>query len=359
MLRLKRFIALLTVFSVLLLASCAQEAKSFEPTAEPTPTVSGDMSETAVISDVMYINGDAVKSDEFYYQLISVISAYEYYAGESIDWSGEIEGKPAEEFFLDETVAAVVRFRAIEYGAEELGISLDAEELSAMEADIETQINDLGGREAFEAALSEQSLTEDTYRYLIYVPQLYYKMYEHYYGDGGENHVSDAELREYYEKTYITTQHIMAALFSEEGEYLTFEEQDAAAEQLRSVRELALAGEDFYSLMQEHSEDEWMTTESITFSALMMPESYFSTASALEENGISEIFQVEDMLVFVKRLPIDDAYFEDYKSELYDEYATGLFDEYIAKWAEKLNLEYAEDYTEPDVQAIYSEYFAW
>ncbi len=361
---------------MLSLAACA-EAQPFEPSESPAVPGSsegtgmsdgdGGSAEPTVLpdplvlptpeGDVMFIDGEAVPQDEFYYQLVSLISAYEYYVGESIDWDEEIEGQTANDFFLAEAAESVIRFRAIERGAQLLGVDLSEEELDQIEQDIETQIEDVGGREVFDAALASQALTEDTYRYLIYLPQLYYKMYEADYGDGGEYAPAEQDVEQYYSDTYMTAQHIMVALFDDEGEVLSFADQQAAMERLEEAREKALAGEDFYELMQEYSEDEWMTTETITFTDEMMPPEYSDTVAGLEYDGISDIFQIEDMLVFIKRLPLDGDYYEEYHEELYDEYAMQLFDERILEWADTLDVEYTDVYEQIDVQAIYGAYF--
>ena len=48
---------------------------------------------------VLIVEDEVVSRQEYEYQLVSLMKAYEYYSGEPIDWSKPIEGMPPEEFF--------------------------------------------------------------------------------------------------------------------------------------------------------------------------------------------------------------------------------------------------------------------
>ena len=355
------------LLALLLLSGCVPEAKPYTPTESSTPAAlpGESAAPTAPVPAplpgpegvLMRVEGEEITSEEYYYQLVSIISAYEYYYGEEIDWNGETEGVPTREFLRREAAEAVLRFRAVEQFAAQTGVSLTEEEQDRITSEIAAQVEQAGGEEVYEAALASQHLTAELYRYFFYVPELYHKLLVARYGEGSGLAPTDAEVERYFAENYYTSQHVMVALFNEEGESLSDAEQEAAAARLREAREKALAGEDFTALMAEYSEDEWLEGDSVTFTAAMMPDAYMGGLVGTNEGEISEIFQVEDMLVFLKRLPPDPVYFEEYREELREEYTASLLDAELASVRESLAVEYTEEFDLVDPAEIYETYF--
>jgi len=357
---LKRAAAILLCFTLILaLFACQPEGKKISKNDDPLTSAAipldskGDLKSGAVVM----IDGVPVSSEEFYYQLSATLSAYEYYNGASIDWNGDIDGVSASEFFLEQALASVTLFRAVEYGAKLMGVELGAEELAVLAQDLAAQIEDMGGEEAFDAQLALEGISREIYEYFYTVPELYYKLFEALYIAGeGIYAVGDAELREYYETNYMTTQHIVVMLFDEEGYSLSEAEIDAAWTRMEQAHALVTGGGNFAEIMLEYGEEDWGEDTKISFTFDEMPTEYVAKVLEMKPGEISEIFTVEDAYCIVKRLELDMDFFEVQKPDLLEGYAFSLFEKQLAQWTAELNIEKQPLYSEIDVHEVYHAY---
>ena len=104
-----------------------------------------------------------------------------------------------------------------------------------------------------------------------------------------------------------------------------------------TVRNKALSGEDFVSLVKEYGEDQTM--------ALSPDDGYYYTvggivrkvedeAEKLDENGgISGVIDMQNAFFVIQRLPIDDDYVEKHFETFRKNYAARLFNEILDKKA--------------------------
>lgn len=179
--KIKNIIAL-ALISLTLLSSCS-------PEAEPVST-GGAQSDV-----VLYAGGKAVNMEEYRYHLLSVMDTYEYYIGDFIDWDSEIDGMQPAEYFKEQALDNILRFKSVYLCAEEYGIEFDEQTDSAVDATIAEQIENAGGEEAFDRLLEQQGISREFYRYMIVTPDLYYKVLLNLYDNGGRYAPAEETVR--------------------------------------------------------------------------------------------------------------------------------------------------------------------
>lgn len=363
----KKLIAILLFIT--LLASCSlEEGKviSTEPSADATapvgdivPDVTAEpaMPNAQLEKTVLTVDGDAVSLAELRYQVASLISAYEYYGDGEVDWSEEIEGVPAGEFFVSEAIETCKLFRAVERYAADNGYALTDDELAQIDAEIATYVAELGGEESYRATLEQAGMTESLYRYLIVVPQLYYKIYDGIYGEGGEREITEATVESYFEQNYLTTRHILKYALDDDGSYLSDEDTAAVRAEADDLLARLDAGENFVELASDNSDDDVLYGEKITFELSTMPEPYVEAAQALAEGEYSGVIDIDGAFVILRREPLDTDYLEEHYAAVAEEYGLGMFRVILDEVKAGLEATETADYALVDIEEIYDSFF--
>lgn len=375
----KRIIALLLVLILSLsLAACSvDEGKPIDgSTAPDAPTASTAPSESsAPTSDadttstepkytaaelaepVMYIDGSAVSFGELRYQIASLMNAYEYYGDGAVDWSEEIEGKPAREFFVDEAIDTCKLFRAVEKYAAAGGYAIDDTRRAEIDEEIAGYIENAGGEDAFDKQLVELGMDRELYEYLIVVPELYYIVYNDIFGEGGAQEISDDAASGYFAENYLTTRHILKVAVDDSGNYLSDEETRKVYDEIAELKAKIDGGADFKSVADEESEDE-LLGETITFELSTMPEPYIAAAQSLKPGEMSDIVDIDGAYVLVKRETLDESYLTENFDAIKEEYGLGLFRELLDPVRDELSVEKTDAFSKIDVQEIYDAFFS-
>ena len=281
---------------------------------------------------VMYVGDDAVGRKEFEYQLVSMMNAYEDYNGSPIDWSLPINGVAAADYFKDQAADTVLLYRAVRVKAEELGLSLTADELDQINQSVQDAIDQAGGEKAFDRQLADQGLDRTLYTYIQTGPQTYYKIFQALYGENGKYTPTDDDVRDYYHTSYLRTRHIMRYLTDENGEPLDKNAETELRKQMSDIYARLKEGEDFGALMNEYNEDESINGGTLSFSYGEMPEDYYQAAIALEPNRFSEVLEEDGCLCIIGRLPLDDAFLNENYDSIREEYTNEAFNKLLVEW---------------------------
>lgn len=280
--------------------------------ANPVPTYHVTDYGTPV---VMTINGDEIHANEYaaYYQA-NKASMENQYAMFGLDTSEMWTDPSTSEMMLsslqDATEQMLLQYHVIAQQFDEAGLKLtlnDARELRQYKQQL---IEQYGGEETFEHALKAQGLTDEMFDNSMTISKYVEKLNTHYFGEGGVYTVSDDELIQVFNDTYVQAKHILIATQDTNTfEKLTgdaLEEKKALA---KEALERAKAGEDFDALIAEYGEDPGMASNPdgyIFKDGDMVPEFYEGTL-ALQEGEISDIIESDYGYHIIMRMPLDAA----------------------------------------------------
>ena len=307
---------------------------------------------------VLFVGDEAVSRQEYEYQLVSLMRAYEYYSGEPIDWNKPIEGMPAEEFFREQAADSVILYRAVEFSADRLGLSLTDEEIEQLEKTVEEQIELAGGRGKFEKQLKANGIDRELYTYILQGPELYYKIYQHLYGEDGPMRPDGEDVRNYYLRSYLNTRHILLSMIDDEGDPLSSAQKENRRKLMEDIYRRLREGEDFGELMERYNEDTAINGTSVCFSYGNVPEDYYQAAVSLSPGEFSEILILSDSLCIINRLPLDETFLEENYDSIREECATNSFNRLLEDWKSELSVKRTTLYSKIDVRSLYNERIA-
>lgn len=220
----------------------------------------------------------------------------------------EIEGKKAadvaRERALDEAVKMVLKTQK----AEELGVSLTAEDKQSIEKQIGQTITSMGGKTQYEAELKKMGSTAAGYKTFIEHNMLAEKVDQKLKEDPAYT-ASDEEARAYVEENFVRAKHIL--LLTQDPttrqalDEATVAEKKAKAEDLLSQLR---GGADFDTLMNENSEDTGLQTnpDGYTFGKGQMVKPFEEAAYALGVDEMSDIVESSFGYHIIKRLPMTE-----------------------------------------------------
>ena len=257
-----------------------------------------------------------------------------------------------------------LQFKAYEYGARELGITLTMNEVQVLETTVQEMILSAGGEQELINVLWRNSGIQslDLFRYMLLVEFLPMNIFHGVFGANGET-ITDEQVAETFPvDEYLFAKHIILLNDTENpatprtqlGELLT---------QLRNYTGDDLEGL-FTELMVEHSQDHGglaMFPNGYLFRDGDMEQPFTEAAKLLEIGEISEIIETTSGYHIIMRLPINfdvapigDALAGNPNSVRFN-LALVKFDALLESWINDLPVEFT-----PEFESInLSEMFIW
>lgn len=280
------------------------------------------------VSKVATIDGKDVSLEEFRYYFLSSKTYYEQMFS---SMSGGENGAPADpwadnaemvEMVKEQALQSVVNERVTRAYAKENNIELSIEDKKAIDDNVKSAIDQLGGRPQFKAALEEQFMTEKFYRSMLESQLLQQKIQTTLIGPGGRLAPSEEEVKTYFSENYLHAKHILISTQGITDEAEIAKKKETADKAL----ERAKAGENFDALVTEYGEDPGMqqSPDGYYFPEGQMVAEFYEGAKALAENGVSELVQSDFGWHIIQRLPIAPDYYETNKATLESEITANL-----------------------------------
>lgn len=255
---------------------------------------------------VLLFNGKKVLFDEFRYCYLN------YRDMHLAEDEAYFEREGAEETLKEEVLQFLLSNWAVRFLAETHKISLTRAETAAVNEEIDALIEESGGKDAFAAALRKQYMTESFYRSLMRYYALYKKTFDALFAEGSPEAWSDEEFYAYYQEHYLSVQEIYIAF--EAGE--SPENCPKTEERIRAVHAEALAGQDFWKLVEKYGEDPNMEKNpaGYYFTRGQAEEALYLASKALAENEVSAPVRGSSGYYIIKRVPMTQAKMEENKS---------------------------------------------
>lgn len=300
---------------------------------------------------VLLVNGEPVTWSQYYSWIYDIASQMET-AYEITDWN-EARDELADvvsdasfgSFVCGTALSYVTQIEIIRQKAAELGVTLTEAQRDEINATIDGYAENLGGQEALEQLLADNYITMDYFREQNEAMLLINSLYEKLYGEEGKN-LSDEDAVAYMkDNSYLYAKHILFRTVDDSNEPIPEEEaaqKKAEAEevmaQLRAAEPDELATL-FDSLMKQYSEDTGLLSYPDGYyflSGEMVPE-FEKAATALEENGLSDIVETSYGYHILFRPPMSGDHIMGYDSN-YTPYtirafvSSALFDNVAGEW---------------------------
>ena len=293
---------------------------------------------------VMTLDGYDITYSEYRYYYMNYVKQFANYFGADFNTSDEYK----EDF--DKYVSEAVKMNGLVANtAAAKGLSLSQEEFDNNVSDVYDQIMEQFGDDAL-------TILDETYAITPYymmmnesIYNLYNKIYESFYGVGGEKFedIKKQTLDYYNENGYMRAKHVLIQFPSnDDGSDLTDEQKAETRKKAEEVLEKAKNGEDFDKLIEEYNEDPGMSTYTAGyyFGEGEMVEPFENATKALEENGISELVETTYGYHIIKNLgtaEVDPEETKEMTQAIYDylltNYKASNFNAAVREWREEYN----------------------
>ena len=364
------------------------EAETQPSVSEPSPTELVEVPDTEAESRgidfnaaysayspdtvMMTIGGYAVAWDElFFYMCSSVNSILQY--SDILNWSDILyEDVTYADIVLEYSGDTALTYKAIEYGAELFGVTLDKDAIDLLREDFDSTAELFGGEEEFLNMLWEANgiSSRELFDYLRSIGPLADAVFTEMYGKNGAL-LSDEDVAVYtiYDG-YLAAKHILRLKTGEDEDTSL-----AEAEEILALLE-SYDGDDFETFF-----DELMWGRSDDAEALltfpngylfqygdMVPE-FYDVCGTLEIGAYSGIVETSYGYHIIYRKPVnfDEIPIYYYQQYMYGEIsqkeyesmiirnlaALGLFDSEIYGWRDSLSVEYTAAYESMEISKIF------
>ena len=321
---------------------------------------------------MLTINGNDVLWDEFFYLMDYTITSLQSEVGDITDWTAEYsDGITYEQYVLDSVVEYVLEDAAIEYGAEEIGVTLTDEMEAEIQSDWESMVESYGSEEALMELLEADYCSKDIYQDYLRVLSLRQACLAELYGeDGGK--LTDDEVAEYTaEDGYMMAKHIlMLTTITDESGNSTAMTDEEKAEVLEKMEGLLdelnnYDGDDFDAYFEEimnaNTEDTGIASfpDGYLFQTGDMVTEFEEGTLALEIGQISDIVETDYGYHIIYRIPIN----YDVTPMVYSSYYTYslryitalmMFDSVWDVWFNSISPTYSDAYNELDLSEIFA-----
>ncbi len=310
-------------------AAGAEATDEPEPTATPVPGLGPEAYEPDTV--VATFNGRDVTWREYYYWLSYFVTYTGYLSSMGMF---TFNGWDASDITPDAVNADVVRlsawnrvtqYCAVEDLAQELGLSLDEDDLAQVSARFEQDADSYGDGDgactenevtAYEGYLGTLFMDRDLYQRMDGDDLLYQKAFVSLYGEDGADYPDEDALAYGEAQGLMRCKHILLmSVDSSTGEDLSEEEQaekkakvDELYDQLAAVQDDPEALESLFDeLMEANSEDTGLAAypDGYLFTPGTMVPEFEDACTALEDYGLSEPVQSSYGWHIILRLPVD------------------------------------------------------
>lgn len=299
---------------------------------------------------VVTVNGTDI-SAEFYLFYLTQVKKQMNSGGVEDFWdTAELEGKKlietAREKALDEVINAVI----IEQKAKEQGITITKDEESSINSQVTSMSAQLGSRDKYNEWLKEQGLTDELYRRFIKINYLSQKLM-----NADDIQVTDADIKEYYEKNIARVKHILVLTTDSNNSPLSDEEVAKKRKEAEGLLKRAKDGEDFDKLVEEYSEDPGSKSQPdgyylgkgfILGSQGSMVSEFEEASLALKVGEVSDIVETTHGFHIIKRYENDPAVMEQNKDQLTSYAKNEVFTKFVESWKKDANVDVKNDIIE-------------
>lgn len=384
-----RIIALLicSLMIMTLFSGCGKSAKSPFVSGDAPGNVSGSETQAQTLNlagayasidpktVMLTINGKDVAWEELFYYISSVIDAIQSQGVQITDWSAVYQDEITyKDFVLENAEKLALQNAAIEYGAQQLKVTLTDKNKADAQAYWDTQVSSAGSEEAFLSKLKSSYLTKDLFTHLVNLNYLNNDCFTKLYGDKGSK-LSDKDVAESIaEDGYVMAKHIlMQTIKKDEAGQDTPMSDTEKATVYKKMQDIlsklkAYKGKDlnayFDSLMKQYSEDPGVQQfpDGYLFQNGDMYSEFYNAATALDIGQFSDdLVETQAGYHIIFRIPINynvapTSIYKNYGNySLREVTASKMFDAIVNEWLNSLDITYADTYKSLDFNKMFAQ----
>ncbi len=385
--KLKRILTILIclLLTVSLTAGCGKQSGDNQPSdgssatdGEASAAESIDVSKAYSALDpetvVMKVNGDEITWKDYFYLLNYYIKYVEGYTGGVDSLNTEIrEGYTYLDFVKDGALDWLKYSRAVEAGAREMNVELDAEKKATLENNWKASIEEYGSEEALLEELEKDYCTKDLYMYLVKTTLLSDACFESLYGENGSK-LTEQELKDHFENDgYMMAKHILLMTASRDanGNMVALSDEEIAEKRALAEEILekldSYTGDDFEAYFDElaaqYSEDTGLAAypDGYLFQSNDMVSEFENGYRALKVGEYSRIVESDYGYHIIYSIPIN----YDVVPMAYKSYASSgnytlrylaaseMFTSVTNGWMEDVSVEYTDAYNNIDLAKLF------
>lgn len=308
-------------------------------------------------SAIATVNGVPISVREYGFWIAFTADTLSYYSGGiELDWEMEEDGFTLRNAIENEAMTSAKLYALVESKAQELGLTLGQEEISARDALIEKTRQEMGGQEGLMEWLDYNGLSYEEFVRQTSVP-FYYDVLTAALGDSSP--ATTAEVEQYItEHDIMRTKHILfmtidPTTYQPLEESVVAEKKALAESVLAQLQASTDLEADFDRLMQEHSEDGGLAAnpDGYTFTGSDNFVAAFKDGTrALEYGQISGVVESEWGYHILLRL--DPATAELAAAVVENRIVTQL-NQQVSDWMAETELETTEIYDSFDAKVYY------
>lgn len=295
--------------------------------AYPVPSYKQNAQGTQV---VMTVNGDNVFANEYATYMISSKMNFESSLSSfGLDPSTMWDDPEFLNSLRTSTESSIKQYHVVLQKFHENGLKLTRADAREIREYKENLIKQFGGREAFEAALNSQGLSEEMYDNSLVISSCARALNDYYFGEHGVLVPSDEEMSKYYNENYLQAKHVLISTQGLEGEELAAKKK-LAEEALKKAQD----GEDFDALIKEYGEDPGMSgsPDGYIFKEGDMVDPFYQGAKALGEDEISGLVESDFGYHIIKRMPLDPEQMSTYRDQMIGAVSGQDFNSLVQEW---------------------------
>jgi hypothetical protein len=286
-----------------------------------------------------------------------VSSQEDYDATLEDPWDNVIDGMKVEDWVNQRAQELLKTYVEVEKEFEEKGLELSEDDLKEVDNLVESNWPN------YQETYEEYGISEDSYRLQITNSKKYTELFLHYYGEGGEEEITDDQLMAHYQEEYAQFKMISFSKYdSETGE--TMDDEGLADVKAEADRYLELAkedGADFDALIEQYeketstsdsTDEETDTEETNNMIMIQKDEASYYVSSKLssaifEEAKIGEPILLSDdygyYVVLRYDVADDETSYEQMRETVLYDLKKDDFDAVLLERAESLDFEMNQD----------------
>ncbi len=313
------------------------------------PAVTGCSDKTKAVA---LINGKELSAQDFEYYLKT---SYNSYSSQGYTftgyWNADILGDGSYtpvDLITEDALQNAAYYQAIYSKCDELGQGYSKDDEKACEDSFLELAETYGSAITLQNTLKANNTTKYDLLKSSADETMKARLYDILTGEGGELYQSDDELRQEVNDNYICVKHILISTADVEEEEI--DEMRATAE---DILEQAKSGEDFESLMENHSDDTSgmesypngyvFAEDDTTYDA-----DFVAASFKLDVNEISDIVETDYGFHIIKRYELSD----DQITEQMTAIPTANFAEYVTAISSEYEIEQLDTFSKLDIVAI-------
>ena len=294
-------------------------------------------------AQMLQVNGEAVSAEEFFYWLDSTCAYLVSYAGGKLDFHAQVtEELTFGEYAKSDAANTAALYALVRQMADEAGVTLNEEDLAALDAQRQQYVTYYGGEEGYAMQLQLLGVTEELMHRMEEVPYLYNRMYHTYCDPSSSLYPGDDALKTFGDENgYVTAQLLYfpteglddAALADMKAKAEDYTAQLAAADDKQAVY-ANLAAKLGFSV----------SSEGLTFSAAESDASLHQAVAALTPGQVSSVIETPGGYYAALRMETN-----------YAALTEDLFNIYLQERQDSAKVEYSDRYYAPlDAGAFYT-----